>query len=40
MAKVRRIGRYLDVLAQLGKAPWLFQNVETLSTQDFDRLFA
>ncbi len=38
MPKIRRIGRYLDVLAELGKGPWLFRNVVTLSTAEFDRL--
>jgi len=32
--------RYLDVLAQLEKQPWLFRNVVALSTAEFDALFA
>jgi hypothetical protein len=38
MPKIRRIGRYLEVLAELGKVPWLFRNVVTLSTAGFDDL--
>jgi hypothetical protein len=39
MAKIRRIGRYVEVLADLGKMPpWLFRNVVPLSTHDFDEL--
>ncbi len=40
MAKIERIGRYLDVLAGLGKVPWMFRNVVSLSTSDFDRILA
>jgi hypothetical protein len=40
MPKIRRIGQYLEVLAQLEKLPWLFRNVVALSTVEFDDLFA
>jgi hypothetical protein len=40
MAKIQRIGRYLEVLAELGKVHWLFRNVVALSTVEFDALFA
>jgi hypothetical protein len=40
MPKIRRIGRYLEVLAELGKVPWLFRNVAAISTADFDALVA
>jgi len=40
MPKIRRIVEYLEVLAQLEKQPWLFRNVVTLSTAEFDALFA
>ena len=40
MPKIRRIGLYLEVLAQLEKLPWLFRNVVALSTVEFDALFA
>jgi hypothetical protein len=38
MAKIRRILRYLEVLADLDKVPWLFRNVVALSTTEFDRI--
>ena len=38
MAKIQRIGRYLDVLAYLGKVPWLFRNVVAVSTAELDAL--
>jgi hypothetical protein len=38
MPKIRRILRYLEVLAQLEKLPRLFQNVVVLSTVEFDAL--
>jgi hypothetical protein len=38
MTKIQRIGRYLELLAELGKVPWLFRNVVSLSTADFDAL--
>ena len=38
MPKIRRIGRYLEVLGQLGKVPWLFRNVVASSTAEFDSL--
>jgi hypothetical protein len=40
MLKIQRIGRYLEVLADLGKVPWLFRNVVTLSTGELDALLA
>jgi hypothetical protein len=40
MPKIRRIGLYLEMLAQLEKLPWLFRNVVALSTVEFDALFA
>jgi hypothetical protein len=40
MPKIGRIRRYLEVLARLEKAPWLFRNVVTLSTSELDRLLA
>jgi hypothetical protein len=36
MPKIRRIHRYLRMLAELEKLPWLFQNVAAISTADFD----
>lgn len=39
MPKIHRIGRYLEVLAGLGKVQWLFRNVVALSTDEFDALF-
>ena len=39
MAKIQRIGRYLEVLADLGKVPWLFRNVVALSAEEFDAVF-
>lgn len=36
MLKIRRIHRYLRMLADLEKLPWLFQNVVAVSTADFD----
>ena len=40
MPKIRRIGLYLEVLAELEKLPSLFRNVVALSTVEFDALFA
>jgi hypothetical protein len=40
MAKIRRIGRYLETLTALEKVPWLFRNVVALSTAEFDALLA
>jgi hypothetical protein len=39
LPKIRRILRYLEVLAELEKLPWLFQNVVVLSTNDFAALW-
>lgn len=36
MPKIRRIHRYLRMLADLEKLPWLFQNVVAISAVDFD----
>jgi hypothetical protein len=36
--KIQRIGRYLEVLADLDKVPWLFRNVVALSTAEFDAI--
>ena len=38
MAKIQRSGRYLEVLADLGKVPWLFRNVVAVSTGELDAL--
>jgi hypothetical protein len=38
MPKIRRIGVYLDVLADLEKLPSLFRNVVALSTGEFEAL--
>jgi hypothetical protein len=38
IAKIRRIGRYLQILAELAKVPWLFRNVVALSKVAFDQL--
>jgi hypothetical protein len=38
MPKIRRIGAYLHVLADLGKLPAMFRNVVALSTAEFDEL--
>ena len=38
MAKIRRIGRYVEILGDLGKMPWLFRNVVALSATEFDAL--
>jgi hypothetical protein len=40
LPKIRRILKYLEVLAELEKLPWLFQNVVVLGTSDFDALWA
>ncbi len=39
LPKIRRILRYLEVLAQLEKLPWLFQNVVVVGTSDFAALW-
>jgi hypothetical protein len=39
MPKIRRIGLYLEVLAQLEKLPWLFRNVVAVSTAELDAVF-
>lgn len=38
MPKIQRILRYLEILADLDKVPWLFRNVVALSTEQFDAL--
>jgi hypothetical protein len=38
MPKIQRILRYLQILADLDKVPWLFRNVVALSTVEFDAL--
>lgn len=38
MPKIRRIWRYIELLAELGKGPWLFRNVVSISTSEFDCL--
>jgi hypothetical protein len=38
MGKIRRIGRYIEILGELGKAPWLFKNVAAVSTSEFEAL--
>lgn len=38
MQKIRRIGQYVERLAQLEKAPPLFANLVSLSTAEFDAL--
>jgi hypothetical protein len=40
MPKIRRIGQYLELLAQLEKLPWLFRNLVAVSTPEFDALLA
>jgi hypothetical protein len=39
MPKIKRIGAYLEVLADLEKLPPMFRNVLPLSTSQFERLF-
>ncbi|HLK17202.1 MAG TPA: hypothetical protein VKT78_20530 [Fimbriimonadaceae bacterium] len=38
MAKIRRIGQYIAVLAQLEKLPPMFRNVVPMTTGEFDQL--
>jgi hypothetical protein len=40
MPKIRRIRKYLEVLADLEKLPTLFRNVVALSTSEFEALMA
>jgi hypothetical protein len=40
MRKIHRIGKYLEVLADLEKLPPMFRNVVSLSTVEFEDLFA
>jgi hypothetical protein len=40
MPKIKRILRYLEILADLDKVPWLFRNVVSISTEEFDALVA
>ncbi|MET0510157.1 MAG: hypothetical protein ABW135_00525 [Thermoleophilaceae bacterium] len=40
MQKIQRIGRYLELLADLEKLPRMFRNVVALSTVDFEELLA
>jgi hypothetical protein len=39
MPKIKRIGKYLEVLADLEKLPPMFRNVVAVSTTEFERLF-
>ena len=40
MPKIQRIDRYLELLARLDKAPWLFRNVLPMSTKEFKEILA
>lgn len=40
MTKIKRIGKYLELLAELEKLPPMFRNVVALSTAEFESLFA
>jgi hypothetical protein len=39
MPKIKRIGKYLEILAALEKLPPMFRNVHALSTTEFEQLF-